>query len=355
MNKGKQILIWIVGLVLFGFLLSALSGVLMPFVVGIAVAYFLDPAADRMESLGISRALATVLILLAFFILVAGGLILLLPLLKAQVIDLAARVPDLIEALRRQAEPLLADLRNQLPADAVQRLSQAAGSVSGLAAKWLTGILGGLWSGGMAFINLLSLLLITPLAAFYLLRDWDRIIEHLDGLLPRDFAGAIREQAAEVDRTLAAFVRGQASVCLVLAIFYAVGLTVAGLEYGLLVGIGAGLISFVPYIGAAIGLAVGTAIAVAQFSDLASILTVVAVFIIGQTAESYFLTPRLVGGRVGLQPIWIIFALLAGGALFGLTGVLLAVPVAAVIGVLVRFGQSRYLESAFYKGGGGAN
>lgn len=352
MSKEKQILVWIAGLALFAALLSALSGILMPFVAGIAVAYFLDPAADRMENWGISRALATGLILLAFFIVVAGGLILLFPLLQAQVVDLAVRVPDLIDALRRQVEPLLAELSARLPADALQRLGQAAGSFTGQAAEWLTGILADLWSGGMAFLNLLSLVLITPLVAFYLLRDWDRIIKHLDGLLPRDFAETIREQASEVDKTLAAFVRGQASVCLVLTIFYAAGLTLAGLKYGLLVGIGAGFISFIPYIGAGIGLAVGTAIAVVQFSDLAPIATVVAVFLIGQTAESYFLTPRLVGGRVGLQPIWIIFALLAGGALFGLTGVLLAVPVAAIIGVLVRFGRSRYLESALYKGGG---
>ncbi len=355
MSKEKQILIWGIGLMLFAALLSVLSDVLMPFVAGMAVAYFLDPAADRMEGWGISRALATGLILLAFFIFVAGGLILLFPLLQAQVIDLAARIPDLIDALRRQAEPLLTELRAQLPADALQRLGQAAGSFAGQAAGWLTAILADLWSGGMAFLNLLSLVLITPLVAFYMLRDWDRIIKHLDGLLPRDFAETIREQVSEVDKTLAAFVRGQASVCLVLAIFYSGGLTLAGLEYGLLVGIGAGFISFIPYIGAGIGLAVGTAIAIAQFSDLAPIVTVVVVFLIGQTAESYFLTPRLVGGRVGLEPIWIIFALLAGGALFGLTGVLLAVPVAAVIGVLVRFGQSRYLESTFYKGSGGAN
>jgi len=354
MSKEKQILIWVVGLALFGALLSALSGVLMPFVAGMAVAYFLDPVADKLEEWGASRAFATLLILLAFFFLVLGGLILLFPLLQAQVVDLLARIPGLIEAIRIQAEPLLAEVRTQLPDDALQRLGKAAGSFAGQAVEWITGLLAGLWSGGLAFFNVLSLVLITPLVAFYLLRDWDRIIDHINSLLPRDFAGVIREQALEVDKTLAAFVRGQASVCLVLATFYSTGLSVAGLEYGLLVGIGAGLISFIPYIGASIGLAVGLAIAIAQFSDLGSILTVVAVFLVGQTAESYFLTPRLVGGRVGLQPIWIIFALLAGGALFGLTGVLLAVPVASVIGVLVRFARSRYLESALFNGSGGS-
>ena len=213
-------------------------------------------------------------------------------------------------------------------------------------------MLAGLWSGGVAFLHLLSLVIITPVVAFYLVRDWDRIVAHVDSLLPVTAAPTIREQVGKIDSTISAFVRGQATVCLVLAATYAVALTLIGLPFGLLVGIGAGLISFIPYIGASVGLIVGLAIAYAHFDQWAPIVGVAAVFLAGQTAESYVLTPRLVGDRVGLHPVWIMFALLAGGALFGFTGVLLAVPAAAVIGVLVRFAIARYRDSDLYRGGG---
>ncbi len=343
---------WIAGLAVFAVLLYLLSGVLMPFVAGLAVAYFLDPVADRLEKWGASRAVATSLILLAFFFTVAGGLVLLFPLLQGQVVGLAARLPDLISALRDQAEPLLRQLQAGLPADALDRLGEAAGAYAGEAVHWITRLLADLWSGGMAFISLLSLVVITPVVAFYLLRDWDLIVARLDSLLPMDMAPTIRQQVSEIDGAIAAFVRGQATVCLVLSIYYGAGLTLIGLQSGLIVGIGAGLISFIPYFGAAMGLIVGLGIAIAQFGDWQPVVLVAAVFALGQTAESYLLTPKLVGEKVGLHPVWLIFALLAGGALFGFTGVLLAVPAAAVIGVMVRFGLSRYKDSSLYLGGG---
>ena len=198
---------------------------------------------------------------------------------------------------------------------------------------------------------MLSLLVITPLVAFYLLRDWDLITEKIDVWLPRRAQPKIREQAGAIDDTLAAFVRGQSSVCLILALFYGIGLTLVGLKSGLLVGFGAGFISFVPYVGAAVGLTVGLVIALFQFSEWLPIVIVAAIFLVGQTLESYVFTPKLVGNRVGLHPVWVIFALLAGGTLFGFTGVLLAVPMAAITGVLTRFAISRYLVSPLYDDG----
>ena len=352
MAAESRIGFWLALVAVAAVLLYLLSGVLMPFVAGMAIAYFLDPVADRLEAWGLSRAVAAALILAAFFAAAAGCLVLLFPLLQAQVVGLATRGPDLIDTLRQQAEPLLRQMWADLPPDVLERLRAAAGSYAGEIVQWVSKLLADLLSGGMAFLNILSLVLISPLVAFYLLRDWDRIIERLDTLLPRPTAPVIRGQVAEIDRTIAAFVRGQASVCLILSIFYGVGLTLLGLQSGLLVGLGAGLVSFIPYFGAALGLAVGLGIALFQFADWLPIFLVAAVFVAGQTAESYILTPKLVGERVGLHPVWIIFALLAGGALFGFTGVLLAVPAAAVIGVLVRFAQARYLESPLYGGGG---
>jgi len=180
------------------------------------------------------------------------------------------------------------------------------------------------------------------------LRDWDRIIEKVDSWLPRDRADLIRGQVRQIDETLAGFARGQALVCLVLGVFYAVGLSVVGLEFGMAVGFVTGLISFVPYFGMLFGFAAGIGIAIAQFGEIAPVLLVAAVFGAGQIIEGNFLTPKLVGERVGLHAVWIIFALLAGGSLFGFLGVLLAVPIMAVIGVLARFLLAQYLDSPMY-------
>jgi len=353
MTRERQTVFWIAGGAAFLVLLHLLSSILLPFVAGMAIAYFLDPVADWLEERKFSRTLATTLILLTFFIVAGALLTMLFPLLHRQIVDLFRMIPGIVETLRTEAVPWLESIIAELPAETMDDIRNAAKDFAGKAVKWITSVAANIWSGGVAFFNMLSLLVITPVVAFYLLRDWDLITAKIDSWLPRRPATTIREQFVEIDKTLAAFVRGQSTVCLVLALFYGIGLTIVGLKSGLLVGLGAGLISFIPYLGAAVGLAVGLGIAVFQFSEWMPIAVVAGIFLIGQTAESYILTPRLVGDRVGLHPVWIIFALLAGGALFGFTGVLLAVPVAAVMGVLTRFAIGRYLNSALYDGGGG--
>jgi len=349
-SGDKKTMFWLAGLVVFILILNSLSGVLLPFVAGMAIAYFLDPIADKLERWGASRTLATTVIVVGFFAVVVGILVLLFPLLQAQIVALTALIPDLIEKIRGYAAPLLERLQSDLTPDALERLKGAAGSYAGTAIKWVSGVVGDIWKGGVAFFNLLSLMIITPVVAFYLLRDYDSIVKWVDSYLPRAALATIHEQVRAIDAAIAGFVRGQASVCLVLATWYGASLTVVGLDAGLLVGLGAGAISFIPYVGASIGLVVGVSIALAQFSEWSQIGVVALVFIIGQTAESYILTPRLVGGRIGLHPVWIIFALLAGGTLLGFTGVLLAVPTAAIIGVLLRFGLQRYRNSPLYSG-----
>lgn len=350
MTRDRQTMFWIVGLLIAAGLIHLLSGILLPFVAGMAVAYFLDPVADKLEERGVSRGLATFLILLSFFVVVIGILLLLLPLLQNQFVELAGLLPTVIESLQGHVQALLEKLQAKLPPEAFEKLREAAAGSAGKIVSILTGFLADVWSGGIAFFNLVSLIVITPVVAFYLLRDWDLITAKIDSWLPRHAASTIREQILAIDATIAGFVRGQASVCLVLATIYGVGLTVVGLKSGLLVGLGAGFISFIPYLGAGTGMIVGVTIAIFQFSDWIWIAAVAGIFLFGQTLESYFLTPNLVGDRVGLHPVWIIFALLAGGSLFGFTGVLLAVPAAAVIGVLIRFGISQYLDSPLYTG-----
>ncbi len=203
-------------------------------------------------------------------------------------------------------------------------------------------------SSGFAFFNLMSLLLITPVVAFYMLRDWDKFIAKVDSLLPVKSQESIREQAREIDCTLAGFIRGQSSVCLILGTYYSLGLYFVGLELGVLVGFVAGIISFIPYVGSILGFTVSIAIAFAQFNSWEPILQVVAVFLIGQFIEGNFLTPKLVGENVGLHPVWVMFALLAGGVLLGFLGLMIAVPVAAVIGVLIRHAIINYKQSDLY-------
>ena len=351
MSKEKQVIFWLIGFAVFLITLNTLASMLLPFVAGLAIAYFLDPLADRLESFGFSRALATTIIILSFFILVIILIILLLPLLQAQIISLVSMLPDLIEKMRVFIQPLVERFQAGLAPEALDQLKLTVGSYGGTVIKWFSGLVSEVWRGGLAFFNLLSLIIITPVVAFYLLRDYDFIIEWVDNHLPRNSRTTINQQFHLIDEAIAGFVRGQASVCLVLMVWYGVGLTSIGLNSGLLVGIGAGAISFIPYVGAATGITVGLAIALLQFSDSTLILLVGLIFIIGQIAESYILTPRLVGDRVGLHPVWIIFALLAGGSLLGFTGILLSVPSAAVIGVLTRFALTRYRKSLFFSGG----
>jgi len=335
-------------------LLAALNEVLFPFVVGIALAYLLDPLADLLEHWRIPRSVAAGLITFLVVLAVVAAALLLVPLLQAQILEFAGRIPHYVELLRGRAMELMDLLRARLTPDEIEQIRrQIGGLATPDAMAWIGGALRRLWGGGVALINLLSLLVITPIVLFYLLRDWDRIVAAVDGWLPRDTADTIRAQVRAIDEVLSEFVRGQVSVCLLLGAFYAVGLMLVGLDFGFIIGFGTGLISFVPFFGMLIGFAAGIGVAFAQFSDWQPIAMVAGVFLVGQFLEGNFITPKLVGERIGLHPVWVIFALLAGGALFGFTGILLAVPAAAVVGVLGRFAIGRYKESAAYGAGPG--
>lgn len=353
MTVRRQLLLWLLLLTVFLLVVYLLGSVLLPFVAGMAVAYVLDPVADRLESWRLSRTLATAVITLTFFVVIALGLFFLLPLLHDQVVAFVARLPRYVEALRTEFMPLAERLLATLRPEDVDRIEAAVGGFSETAVGWLVGLLEGVWRSGLALIQLLALLVITPVVAFYLLRDWDKFVEQVNGWLPRQHADVIREQFRLIDRTLAGFARGQVLVCVILAAYYGGSLSLVGLEFGLAVGIAAGLISFIPYVGSLSGIVVSMVLAFLQFDEALKIVLVGAVFAGGQALEGYVLTPRLVGKRVGLHPVWVLFAILAGASLFGFVGALLAVPTAAVVGVLVRYALSRYLASALYFGTGG--
>ncbi len=348
MSRDRGLALWLLGLLAFLIVVYLLRSILLPFVLGMAVAYFLDPVADRLERWGLSRTLAATALTIVFLIAIAVFFVLLAPLLQSQAMGFIGRAPVYGEMLRTGAEEVLSIVQANMSEEDIARLREAAGGTAATIVGWLGRLASGIWSGGLALVNLLSLIVITPIVTFYLLRDWDVIVASVDGWLPRDRAETIREQVREIDRTLAGFARGQAIVCLGLGIFYAIGLSLVGLEFGIIVGLVTGLISFVPYFGMLTGLALGLGLAFAQFDTWQPVAMTAAVFAIGQIAEGNFVTPKLIGDRVGLHPVWMVFALLAGGALFGVLGVMLAVPAAATIGVLARFAIARYQASPLY-------
>ena len=348
--SSKTLIFWLcVGLLFFLFIYSIRS-ILLPFVLGIMIAYFLDPAADKLEKLKLSRTMATATITLTFFVILILLILLIVPTVIEQLSGFILDFPTYFTSLETKYEKELASWFSMVPKSYIEGMKTAAANISGFMMKIVGGILGGLFYSGMSVINMLSLILITPVVAFYMLRDWDIIKHEFYALLPRKHEKTIREQLALIDATLAGFIRGQLNVCFILAVFYAFGLLLTGLKFGILIGIATGFLVIIPYLGLLFGMGLGLTVAFFQFDSWDKILSVLAVFVIGQIIEGNFITPKLVGEKVGLHPVWIIFGLLAGAALFGFVGVLLAVPVTAVIGVLIRFALSRYLESSYYSG-----
>ena len=343
-----QLKYWGIAAAVFFAVLWILGDVLLPFVLGGAIAYCLDPLADRLEAIGLNRVLATVAITLlaaAIFVLAA---FLVVPTLIQQTADLVDVAPQLVQDFRgflTERFPSLLDSDSRLykSLESFGETLQARGGA----------LLNSLLSSAASLVSVIILLVLVPVVTFYLLLDWDRMVAQIDRLLPRDHAPAIRELARDIDRTLAAFIRGQGTVCLILGTYYAIALMLVGLQFGLVVGFVAGLISFIPYVGALVGGALAFGLALFQFwGEWVWLGAVAAIFLAGQFFEGNVLTPKLVGGSIGLHPVWLIFSLSAFGTLFGFVGLLIAVPVAAAIGVVIRFALGRYSDSKLYQGTG---
>lgn len=350
MTLGEQTRWWGLGLIAFIVILYVLSDALLPFLLAAAIAYFTDPLADFLERRKFSRVLSTVIITLGAFLVMIILMLVLIPLVINQVTLAVNAAPAFIDTLRGFAERHLLPLLNNNTAIG-EAFTQALDQLKSQLKDISVGILQGAWSVSMAGVQVVSIAVVTPVVAFYLLMDWDRMIARIDDLLPRQHAGTIRELARRVDRVLAGFVRGQLTVCLILGTFYALGLTLIQLPFGMLVGMLAGLISFIPFVGSITGGALSIGIALFYFwSDPIWIVATATVFVIGQVVEGNYLTPNLVGGSVGLHPVWLMFALSAFGAVLGFTGLLIAVPAAAVIGVFLRFFIDQYKRSRLYRG-----
>lgn len=330
-------------------MLRLFASILLPFVAAAGIAYFLDPLARKMARLGLSRALASLLLIVGLIALGFLVVFFLYPLVVQQVALLVARLPDYVMAVRDFAQHVAAEMQQRLGPDYFNgKLQALVSNEAGTVLTFLVRAVAGLISGGFALFNVLSLVVVTPVVAFYLLRDWPKVVARVDSWLPRRYAAVLRAQAQEVDRILSAWIRGQLLVCLFLALFYAAGLSLIGLDLGLIVGLAAGVLSFIPYVGTITGAVLAVGLALAQFPVWSGLVRVGVVFVLGQILEGYVIYPRFLGDRVELPAVWVIFALFAGGAAFGFLGVLLAVPVAAVIGVLARFWLRRYMQSPLY-------
>jgi len=338
------------GLVVAAYLvLHLFASILLPFVAAAGIAYFLDPPTTRLTRAGMPRGLSALLMVVTLVAACLLFALLLYPLLLAQVGLLIGRVPSYVYSVRLWAGEVISHLQERLGSEYVdEKLRDLVGGQAGAMLAFVAGALSRIVGGGFALFNVLSLVVVTPVVAFYLLRDWRRAVARVDSWLPRRYAGVLRAQAREVDRILSAWLRGQALCCVVLAVFYAVALSVAGLDLGLIVGLSAGLLSFIPYVGSITGGVASIGLAMAQFPTWTGVATVAGVFAAGQVLEGYVIYPRFLGDRVELHAVWVIFALFAGGAAFGFLGVLMAVPVAAALGVLLRFWLRRYLASPLY-------
>jgi predicted PurR-regulated permease PerM len=350
-NFRRQIFFWLVAAALLGVFLYVFSDILLPFVAGMALAYFLDPVADRLQRLGLSRTMATVLILLTFVIVLAIAMVILIPVLASQLADFLEKLPAYLEQLQTvitSYNPQWLERRFGLDGGS---LREGLNSLLTSGIGFITTVFQSIWSSGVALFSIAGLFVVTPVVAFYMLLDWDRMVATVDSWVPREHVQTVREIATDINAATAGFVRGQGTLCLILGVFYAVGLTLTGLNFGILIGLFAGLISFIPYVGSLVGLVLAVGVAFVQFwPDWIMIAAVACVFFAGQFVEGNILQPKLVGKSVGLHPVWLMFALFAFGALFGFVGLLVAVPAASAVAVLVRFAISRYLLSPLYTG-----
>jgi predicted PurR-regulated permease PerM len=331
------------GLTLF---LWLMGGALTPYIAGAAIAYFLDPLADRLERMGFSRLWATVVICSITALLALITVLIVLPLLIDQLVGLAKAAPDLVAQFR-------AWLGETFPQVFVEdsMLRRGLLALQNLLKDQSLVLVNGVLNSSLAVVDFVVLMVVTPVVSFYLLLDWDRLVARVDSWLPRAHVKTIRRLALDIDRVLAGFVRGQITVSIILGSFYAISLVLIGLHFGAVIGMVAGLISFIPFVGSTVGGGLSVGVAIFQFwDDPIWIGVVAAVFAFGQFVEGNILSPKLVGGSVGLHPVWLMFSLSAFGALLGFVGLLIAVPVSASIGVIGRFLMDQYMDGPLFKG-----
>ncbi|HUZ92151.1 MAG TPA: AI-2E family transporter [Methylocella sp.] len=338
MKSARPSVIWVGTLTAIALLVVLLHEILLPFVAGITLAYLLAPVVEGIERLGVNRTFAAIGIVGLFIIGAAGVLLLVIPLLGTEIAAFIEKVPEYIGRLQAFVDNPSRPWLRKLIGAGLNEAEQSAGQLAALAADWIPSFLRSLWSDSQAVISILSLIVVTPIVTIYLLIDWNDLIASIYQSIPASEREDILTLAGELDDTIAGFLRGQGAICLILAIYYALALVLIGLNHGILIGIAAGLISFIPYLGSFAGLVMSLFVVVLQFGpSWPMLLVVLGIFLAGQSIADYVLAPYLIASRVQLNPVWIMFAITAFGYLFGFVGLLIAVPLAAAIGVVIRF------------------
>jgi predicted PurR-regulated permease PerM len=349
MRLETQTRYWLFTFAIFAGLVWLLKPVLLPFVAGMVIAYFLAPVVEFLAKRGFPRWLGALCVLAGFGLVAGAILMLILPLISSQLGALINALPNYTDKLRQHYMPWIENWITRFPPQDVEKLHTAVSQSAGEAAGFVGNLLKSIVANGVKFIDAMAMAIITPVVAFFTLRDWPTLTRTIDAIWPRRYYDVIQSQLAEIDSTLSGFIRGQALVCLSLGLIYSIGLALTGLQYSAAIGVTAGALSFIPYVGTAFGWISSLILALVQFDDWQHIALVIAVFAGGHFLEAYVLTPKLVGHRVGLHPVWILFALITGVKLMGFLGILIAVPTAAVLGVLIRFLVRQYRNSALYE------
>ena len=350
MKIKKTTFFWVISLLILCTLTFVLRSILLPFILSFVLAYFLNPLVVRLQNHHFNRIWATSVVIIGLLLVLLISLLILIPVLQSQIIAFAIKVPTLANALWIKVQPLFDMVKEHISETQLNYLKETMSLQTAGLMNDMSSTLMRLFTGWSALFNIVSFVVITPVVTFYLLNDWNILIDKIQSLYPRKKASFIKQKTDEIDAALSAFIRGQAVVCLFLALFYGFGLTTVDLDFGFSIGFIAGIFSFIPYVGSLTGFILSLLLAFTQSADWLLFAGILMVFGIGQFLEGYVLTPKLVGDKIGLHPVWVIFALMAFGSLFGFLGILLAVPVAAVLGVLIRTLIDFYKKSVYYKG-----
>lgn len=349
MSLQNQIRAWLILLAVTALALWVFRGILLPFVVGMALAYLLDPVADQLEKWKFNRLWASLLILVLAVVIFVGAFFLIVPLVLQQLLGLGQGLPSYVNQLQELANQWVPEVYAVLGEERVAQVQNSLAEILSRGVGIVGNVTAQIMQSGLTLINALGLMVVTPVVAFYLLLDWDRMVDAIDQLLPRDHRTEIRGVLKDIDRAMAGVIRGQGAVVLLLSLFYAATLTMAGLSFGIAIGLVSGLLSFIPYVGFLVGFVLSMGVALVQFwPDWVMVAVIFGIFGLGQFLEGNVLYPNLVGQSIGVHPVWLMFSLFAFALIFGALGVLLAVPLVAITGVLVRFGIEKYKQSPLY-------
>jgi predicted PurR-regulated permease PerM len=345
----NQLLFWAATFLLLFLFVWVFKSILLPFVLGIVVAYLLNPIVNKLGTYGLNRTLAALTILSCFILALLLLLALTIPVLYRELSSLIQDMPQLYDRVMAYIQPYISQAQNALGVGRADPMAVLKENAEGALSAGKT-ILSGLAAGGAFLTSLLTVIVIMPIVAFFMMQEWPDILKRVRNLLPREHKDTILDLLAKMDKKMAGFIRGQLTVAFILGISYAISLSLAGLNYGFLIGIGAGLFSIIPMVGSTLGLLVAVLVAWLQSGDITFVAIIAGIFLLGQLIEGNFLSPKLIGDSVGLHPLWVFFALMAGGALFGIVGMLIAVPITAVISVLAAFMIEQYKQSHYYLG-----